>query len=399
MPKQLAIVIHHLNPWGGQDRSTLEIARRLSHRFNTHLFSYELVDPEMKNWGSYTFHKITPNFRKPVLFTTLWFYIKTFIQIQKQQKNLIIHSTGACSLVSDIIQVQFTQAAWKKAQVQFNKSHYKNPRTRSAFFLKRWILNFYHRLLLNLQTYFEAKIFSPHKSYIAIAQGVASELQENFGIERKNIHVIHHGVDSQKFKPSSDIKSQEDRRNLRQNFGVSSSELVIAFVGEYERKGLAVALEAMSMLSQDMKSKLKLLAIGQGDHKGFYIKACKLQIQNQVCFLKHQNEIEKFYQASDIFLLPTLYEPFGLVILEAMSSGLACIVSKKAGAAELIADGVHGKLLQNPENPKEAAEILAELVQNDEKRKRMGQKAREVALSRSWDQVASEYAGVISQYI
>jgi len=120
-----------------------------------------------------------------------------------------------------------------------------------------------------------------------------------------------------------------------------------------------------------------------------------LGVEENVLFISLKKEIATYYRACDLFLMPTLYEPFGLVILEAMSSGLPSIVSKIAGGAELIEDGVNGKLIQDPTNPKEVSESLKLILENDQLRFSMGKAARLTAEKRSWEQVAIEYEAVI----
>ncbi|UCD10438.1 MAG: glycosyltransferase family 4 protein, partial [Nitrospinaceae bacterium] len=68
-----------------------------------------------------------------------------------------------------------------------------------------------------------------------------------------------------------------------------------------------------------------------------------------------------FYTAADIFALPTLYEPFGLVVLEAMSHGVPVLVSRFAGASELITDAKDGMLIQDPFNPREIGAQLCRM--------------------------------------
>ncbi len=98
----------------------------------------------------------------------------------------------------------------------------------------------------------------------------------------------------------------------------------------------------------------------------------------------------RYYAASDVYLLPSLYEPFGLSILEAMASGLPVLVSRDSGAAELINDGVDGLLIQEPRDVTELSTKLGALLKDADLRTRLGRQARRTALRYPWDRVAGE---------
>ncbi|MBI4925349.1 MAG: glycosyltransferase family 4 protein [Bdellovibrio sp.] len=383
----LTFAIHDLNPWGGHDRSTLEIARRLSCKFPTQIYSYTLEDPLGKSaWGQYDYIRVWPELRKPAIFLTGYFYLNSIwrFNLLPKIKNIqrpVIHATGACSFVSDIIQVQFINSAWKKI-----KSNALGPSERSS------INNIYHNIILNYDIWIEHQVFKKQKSYIAISNQVANELNAEFGI-RDHVHVIHHGVDSRTFCPV--MENVMEREQLRKNLGISCDEVLIVFVGAYARKGLLQAIQTFAALAPHIKKKTKLLAIGRGDLDFFKQQAKAFNIEKHLLLMNSIKDIAPYYRASDLFLLPTLYEPFGLVILEAMSCGLPVLVSKRAGASELICDGKSGVLIDDPLDVNKLAHQLELMIENPEMRKKLGEQARLVAEKRSWDQVAQEYATVL----
>ena len=93
-------------------------------------------------------------------------------------------------------------------------------------------------------------------------------------------------------------------------------------------------------------------------------------------------------------MLPTFNEAFGLVILEAMSSGLPVLVSSLAGASELVKDGVNGLIINDPSDALEIAAKLDTMLFDENLRMSLGKEARQTALKYSWNLVAKKYIEV-----
>lgn len=407
-------MIHDLNTWGGQDRSTLEIARRLSHQVGVDLITFTLEGEHKKKsqfgssfgsevlkggqWGDARWMPVGLPLglkRIPAILKFAWYhalsipYVTTAPTLRGEPIPLI-HATGACSLVSDVVQLQFVQAAWKdKMKPLFKTGLYSNYGTRSASPFKSKLLDAYHLGLLEYNIATERLAYKKGKQYIAISHSVKEELSQYFGIQNA-VEVIHHGVDPQVFVPATESLKGAQREKL----GIETSGFYISFVGAYERKGLQVALEALAVLKNKNwhgLNQLKILAAGSGDTQGFKQMAATLGLEKNLVMLSHQKEVLPVYQACDAFVLPTFYEPFGLVVLEAMACGLAPVVSRTAGASELISDGRSGILLKEVTEPAETAAALVYLFENSQARQSMGNAAREVAALQNWDEVAKKY--------
>ena len=91
-----------------------------------------------------------------------------------------------------------------------------------------------------------------------------------------------------------------------------------------------------------------------------------------------------------MFAFPTYYEPFGMVITEAMASGLPVITSRSAGASEMITEGVNGLLLDQPGDDEELSRKIMLLLSDQALRKNMGERARPAASGYSWSHVAED---------
>lgn len=354
---KIHFAIHDLNETGGQDRSTLEILRRIKTPFCIH--AYTLSDPKLVPY----FEPVRPNLRRPVLLKILYFYFKLLFQGDK-----IWHATGVSHFRSNIIHLQFIHSSWEK-----QNSH--------PFSLR----GLYSKTLALFNIWLEKICFTPEKTYIAISKQVANELKKEFGIE-KNVEVIHHGVDVTKFSPGPS--------KIREELGISSEEICLLFVGSFERKGLECTLRALAKASVQCT----LLILGEGNVPYYKNLADSLGLTN-IRFLGKQPGVERYFQASDVFLLPTQYEPFGLVILEALACGLPVIASRCAGASELITHGQEGFLLEDPKDSEELAKNIRSIVMDGDLRKRMKVAARKVALENTWDHVAAKYDKVLSNFL
>lgn len=100
-------------------------------------------------------------------------------------------------------------------------------------------------------------------------------------------------------------------------------------------------------------------------------------------------ELHKAYASSDLFLFPSETETFGNVTLEAMSSGLPCVVADATGSKSLVESGVNG-FLAPPRDTKEFARCVKKIADDDELRHDMGKAARQKALAYSWENVNGE---------
>ncbi|GAI64408.1 unnamed protein product, partial [marine sediment metagenome] len=226
------------------------------------------------------------------------------------------------------------------------------------------------------------------KALIVVSQSMKREFIRHYG-NAENIIVIPNGVDLKIFNPANRLFYRD---SLRERYGISRSEPVLMFAGgDWERKGVPYIIEALSLLP---RPDVKLVVVGSGDKK-FYGQLAELKrVRGRIIFVPHSSNLWEYYAASDVFVFPTIYEPFGLVIIEAMASGLPVITSRVAGAADLIIDGVNGLLLRAASDVNDLAAKIELLLSNAELRKAMGERARVTAEKFSWDQVAQKTLGV-----
>lgn len=194
--------------------------------------------------------------------------------------------------------------------------------------------NLYHRYTLAA----EEKLFhSPRlQAVICNSQMVKNEILHYFEIAPDKLHVIYNSVDLERYHPGLARHAQPVKRS----YNIPSDETVFLFAGSgFFRKGLAAALYAFHAHGVGAH----LLVAGK-DKAAIRFKrlARKLGLGERVHFVGPQTDMTPFYGAADALLLPTLYDPFPNVALEALACGLPVITSHKSGASEIIIEGVNG---------------------------------------------------------
>lgn len=203
-------------------------------------------------------------------------------------------------------------------------------------------------------------------------------------------YLIYYGADSEKifyFPNTPDIdyfinesnKYREKKWNIKENLGIDS-EYVIIYVGRLiKEKGLFTLLRAFKEVKKNYK-KLALLLVGDGILKASLKRYLKNNEIQGVYFIGSvpNKEIPRYYAISDIFVLPSYYEPWGVVVNEAMASSLPVILSDKVGAnGDLLKEGENGFSFKSG-NWRELAELIKKLLENTEKMSKMGNMSRRI---------------------
>jgi len=150
----------------------------------------------------------------------------------------------------------------------------------------------------------------------------------------------------------------------------------ILFVGRLVReKGIEILLKAIKILKGEYSRKLKIAIVGDGELKeNLNNLTAELGVNREVKFLGVRKDVKELMVSSKIFVLPSRWEGFGIVIIEAMSNMLPVIATNVGGIPELIEDGKDG-ILVPPENPKALARAISNLLENEELREKLSKTA------------------------
>ena len=279
-------MIHDLNPWGGQDRSMLEIAWQLNKSYPLEIHSYSLEGYD--NWRDMTHIKYETLIKRPIIFKYMHYHLRTWHQLfQKKRKGEepVVQSTGTASLQSQIVQVQFIHHSWEKIKQELpqDKAGSINP-------LRR----LYHNWLTQYKQNLEEKIYTKDKRFIAISHGIKKELMEHFNIPSDHITIIHHGVDTQHFKPV-EPEQKENLKKARTELGFQEEDIVLLHVGALNaRKGLFKTFKVLSFLKKQGFANIKFLAVGGGDQSQLTKAIKSYDIEDRVQILSHSKDIRTY---------------------------------------------------------------------------------------------------------
>jgi UDP-glucose:(heptosyl)LPS alpha-1,3-glucosyltransferase len=348
---KIAIVGVEASRKGGVERYTYELTRLLG----AELFATS---------AELGFHRIPSLRGLDILHKTL-FPVSAQLLI-KASKFEIIHSQGASYLTPQISTAHTSQFARKRLLNQ-----------RELFLSMSWLRKTYWQLRIAMAHAMERYIYGQSIPIIAVSNLLKTELVNGDSIPADRIHVVYHGVDLEEFKPDPDMRKQ-----VRKSLGLEGPVLV--FVGnQWGRKGLKFLLEAMEELES-----FTLLVAGWRREEMNTVKRSPANVR----FLGRSDDLCGLYNAADIFVLPSLFDSFGLPVLEAMACGVPVVVSRFAGASEIVGDA--GIIIDNPRAPQEIREKI--LIANSRKEE-MGNKARVIAEDYSWDRMVRETREVYSR--
>ena len=198
-----------------------------------------------------------------------------------------------------------------------------------------------HRDLLQL----EESLFEKRKAgrVIVASQMVVNEITDLYRYPADKINVVRNGVPLDRFRFDPELR-ERSRAGLKLN----QDQIALLFAGSgWERKGLLFAIEAMALCKN---RKMRLLVAGRGDARQYQTMRPGFWRENPVQFLGEVADLMSVYAAADIFILPTIYDPFSNACLEALASGLPVITTRSNGFSEIIKDGVHGSVIEDAGN-------------------------------------------------
>jgi UDP-glucose:(heptosyl)LPS alpha-1,3-glucosyltransferase len=367
----IAVVIPRYGRIGGAENMAFQLCERLSSLFDIHVFA--------RKWDAgpsrVTFHKVPmihfPRWLQPVSFAGFAgrkIYGMTFDLVHSHERIfrmdlMTFHGIPHETWIRDMRQKSLS--GFDRATCWAEKKGIENPAL---------------------------------KMILPVSTLVKNALTQHYAVSENRISVMHPGVSLDRF---TRLNAMSCRKRIRARHGLEASDVVICFVGmNFEIKRLDLVIQGIAGMPQEGFSAPlpTLLIVGKGATGPYLKMANDLGIGNRVIFAGVTDEIEAYYPACDIFVMPSRMDTFGLVVLEAMAAGLPVVISSTVGASDIVIHGETGLIL--PKNPS-ARDMAASLIRlmRLEVRQSMGEAARKVAANHDWDKVAARMAEIYRSLI
>jgi UDP-glucose:(heptosyl)LPS alpha-1,3-glucosyltransferase len=325
---KIAFVVHDFLEGIGHGRYCIELARRFSRDHEIHAFANTF-----ESTLDFRFQRHFVRASRATALTSVLTFASIAQKILDREHFDIVHAQGFACHRADIITAHVCNAA-----------RYKRDPAKTAH------KKIFPRLVIPRERAFY-KTAGAHE-IIAVSKVIQTELRTEYGAASS---VIYHGVDCAKFSPAP-------RTNKDQWL----------FAGE-ATKGLAETIGALAEFPN-----AHLTVVSRSD-------LSKFATSDRITFRGAVSDLPAIYREADLFVYPSKYDAFGLVVAEAMASGLPVIVGKDIGAAEWIVDGENG-FLCDPSDLKSIVAAIRRATVSAE----VGKKGRAAVLTHTWDRCAKE---------
>lgn len=350
---------------GGVERVALQLLRFEAARRST-CFVGEAVEAE-----SIPHHRVRVPANLPSSLRPLAFRRAAGAALRNLRPTTTL-SFGANCPPGDVYWVQSVHRAWLQ---DGGDVYFRGVPVPSG--VRRLLLR--HQVLLRL----EHDYFVNHhpRAILCTSQREADDLMRLYGVDPSVLRIVPNGFDGRAFNVA---RREQDRAVMRKQIGALDDEIVLLMIAnEWHRKGLGVVLEAVAALAD---RRLRIDLVGAQPPTDYEPLAQRLGLADRVRWHGPSFDVANFHAAADVFVLPTTYEPFGMVIVEAMASGLPVVTSRLAGAATAIEHGGNGLLLDDPRSCAELTDALRRLLDSDV-RTRTGTEAALSVADYEWQRV------------
>lgn len=356
---KIAFVVHDYHRTGGHSRYTVELAERFAREHDVHVFANRIED---SGDAPIHFHHV-PAVRATALTTILSFPLPATRLLGRGFD--VVHAQGFVCSGANVITAHICNATWYASR---RRSVDAIRATEHVFAA---IVNRLERRLFRGST--EAEV-------IAVSRRVADDLRTEYG-RSERVSVVYHGVDTERFSPA--LRGLH-RDAIRQSLGIQPDALVALYVGDL-RKGGRTAIDAIAGAPG-----WNLLTVSRSSPEPYAAHAESRGVRDRVVLAPPTDVIERYYAAADAFVFPSANDAFGMVVTEAMASGLPVIVSAAAGASELVEHGSSGFVMASADDAADAGARLAWWADDRQALVRMGAAAREAVLPYTWDAIAEQ---------
>ena len=326
------------------------------------------------------------------------FNLNAFLLLQrliKREPRTLIHSHATCGLF----------LAMPKKLVHAPRVSHVHGTSRSAYMpagFRFGPLGMRHSVLKSAYSYArERKLWSTADRVLAVSQTVKSDLSKYYGIPPAKITAVYNGVDMELFKPQSDPQSPP---------GLDlSDKRVVLYVGHFgPRKGIPFLIAAMRKIAKEVHDSVLVCVggtpawLGRVDYRVYLREAIqKNDLDGRVFLLDKvpNGALPIYYSLASVAVLPSYYEAFAKVVIEAMACERPVVVSKEGGPSEAVDDGETGFLVDYG-SAEQIADAVVRILRDQRLARRIGSNARRrVERDFTWAAVARRIDLVYNQIV
>jgi len=359
--RRIAVVIPKFGLVGGAEGFAAELTERIAAnpRFEVHVFANRWADSS----GRIVFHQV-PIVRFPKFLTTTSFAWFAGRKISAAGPFDLIHTHDRI-FRADVYTMHGIPHRWWVREV------------------RRKRMSLFDRALARV----EDRLVSEGgcRRFLAVSELTRKIFLGEYPVDPALVTVVHPGIDA---FPYAKLDRERCRREIRGRFGIGPDEPLILFVSmNFAIKGLDHILRGLGRLrKRDPESRFRLLVIGRGDEKAYGRLARELGLGDAVVFAGAvaRDGLPAFYLASDLYIMLSRFDTFGMVVLEAMAAGLPVLISGRVGARDIVREGENGFVVENPADSDVVAGRIGEMLRQ-EVRTEMGKQALQTAKENSWE--------------
>jgi UDP-glucose:(heptosyl)LPS alpha-1,3-glucosyltransferase len=343
----------------GSARTAFENIRYFKSKgFAVHVASMTLDKDTIRSLGA-TPHKMLPWFKSTGMWRRRWYDY----QVKKLRKKLNPQITVGHGDILEQDVLTLHNCVFLASELIHNKP-----------------LGSHHEMA---QTHGPILIAQKFKKMIANSELMKVDTINRFSVPSENIHVVYPALDTQVFFPNPEAKNK-----LRERFGFPDKVIVsLVTSGNFKKRGLDLFIEAIESLPQEIKEMASFRVLGK-DESGQYHSPL-------LTYDPGLEDIQNYYNAIDIFVLPARIEEFGRVVLEAMGCGLPVITTDKVGAGELLLNEATEFVIPS-HNPEALREALLKLISSPQKRASLGKLSHQIAQTHSETNLSGKFDQVFS---
>ncbi|MFZ0785873.1 MAG: glycosyltransferase family 4 protein [Candidatus Acidiferrales bacterium] len=384
---RLAVVSPFLDKSHGTERIAVEWIAQIAGEFDVHIYSQHVEDLDL---SSVTWHRI-PKLRGPHIVNFLWWFSANHLwrAWDRRAKNLdydLVYSPGVNCFDADAVSVHIVFAEFLR-RVRPELAFSRNP-------VKAWPLLLHRKLYYRLVVAMEKRVFQRQETELILTSRRSAEELARFYGRRERLPLIETGLDHKTFNPELRVAS---RAAARREIGLADETFTLLLIGnDWRKKGLAALLDALMPLA-DLP--IHLVVVSNEAAAVSQAVAPYRALRERVHILPPRKDVEFYYAAADAYVGPSLEDTFALPAAEAMACGLPVIISARAGASDIVHDGIDALVLNDPKNVAALATMIQRLYTDRPFSERLGEEAAKTARQYTWERNGRELMAIFEEVL